>query len=193
MRPRYFLFASPLILLGLNACRAPAKHPRPYTSPIVEPMPLFPTTQPSAHDLDGVSLNVALTESPVTRDRPVKVTVTLANALDDPLWLPLRRQPERDFFATVTRDDSGAPAPLTPAGVALFQPRKTDSAGIVLLDIPKGDPREVTLNLSAIYDLSMPGKYTVVVQVHVFQRGHRDIVFPVTSPPFQFEVPATSH
>jgi len=172
----------------LSASHTPTAYPNPRDSDTFGPAPLFPTTKPSPLDLNGITLSVATSESHPTRGRPLKVAVTLANALDDPLWLPLRRQPEKDFVATVT-SQSGAPAPLTPAGVAAYSRPPIDSAGIAVVDVPKDHPRHALLDLSAIYDLSTPGEYTVIVRVYVFQPGHRDRLVPVTSPPFQFEVP----
>ena len=86
-------------------------------------------------------------------------------------------------------NESGAPVPLKRAGVAAVERNRIDSAGLAILDVRKGYPREAALNLSELYDLSAPGKYTVVVRVYVFQRGHRDTVIPVTSRPLQFNVP----
>jgi len=180
-------FASLEIAVSLAACApTPGRARAPFPDNF-GPIPIAATSQPTPLNLHGATLTVVPSDNHPHSGESVTLSITLANASDEPLWLPLRRQDAKDFVLFVT-DATGARAPLTPFGARAYSHPPIDSMGIAVIDVPKDHPHHATLKLTDIYDLSKPGRYTITGRVYLFARGDRSTMVPLTSPPVTIEV-----
>jgi hypothetical protein len=184
---RSWTFAAAVLALFATSLSAPPAPSGVIQFETLGPAPLLATTRPAEADFKGANLEAVPSVTRAQLLQPISLEITLANNLDEPLQFPVRRQPEKDYIVALT-DADGKLVPLSRFGAAAYSRPPIDAAGVAVLDVLKDRPRGAILYLNRIYDLSLPGRYTLFVQAYVFQRGHTNKLIPLRSKPLTIEV-----
>jgi hypothetical protein len=117
---------------------------------------------------------------------PVSVTVEVQNLGDDQLVVPLRRIHERDFILVV-HDARGEAVPMTRHGGDAYRRPPVDSVGVFGARVKRGQPLRASLVVNRLYDLTIPGKYSVTAFCFVYQRNGQKLI-RIESDPLEITV-----
>jgi hypothetical protein len=170
-----------ILLLGFMLCSTFAD-----AAPTSQPSALYPSTRPAEQDARGAEVKVVSSSPAPKLLEPIAVEVQLRNLDERPLAFTARISPDRDFLLLLT-DEHDRPVPLTRYGAELYRPRSIDVGSAIRLVAKKSEAFRAILPLTRIYDLTQPGKYTLVVEAYPFQRAG-PLQVRLRSDPIQIEI-----
>lgn len=145
---------------------------RAICQPAVARVSQQPDAKPTV--VEGIQLDAKFTKAEVEQFQPISLTVTMKNTTSDEIVLGQSIAPEHDFIFNLT-DSAGKPVPTTRFGEQvhhLFEGGFYSNPSLLL----SGHQEAVyTFNLCALYDLTIPDKYSLTVGHRIPTQDHKGI------------------